>query len=84
MLSPSDHANASSATRIQLRKGRGDERIAKLNDSPDMPEGEATYCLKAGYVLSYHSFCVSADHAVAGKVRAASCWTYAQADISDP
>ncbi|BEI80932.1 hypothetical protein CcaverHIS002_0200920 [Cutaneotrichosporon cavernicola] len=37
-----------SATRIQLRKGRGDERIAKLQDSPDMPEGEATYCLKSG------------------------------------
>ncbi|GFZ51287.1 DNA repair protein RAD51 [Saitozyma sp. JCM 24511] len=37
-----------SATRIQLRKGRGDERIAKLQDSPDLPEGEATYALKAG------------------------------------
>ncbi|KAK4689663.1 meiotic recombination protein DMC1, partial [Tremellales sp. Uapishka_1] len=37
-----------SATRIALRKGRGEERIAKLNDSPDMPEGEATYVLKAG------------------------------------
>ncbi|GMK56199.1 hypothetical protein CspeluHIS016_0300390 [Cutaneotrichosporon spelunceum] len=37
-----------SATRVQLRKGRGDERIAKLQDSPDMPEGEATYCLKSG------------------------------------
>ncbi|RSH81258.1 Meiotic recombination protein dmc1 [Apiotrichum porosum] len=37
-----------SATRIQLRKGRGEERIAKLQDSPDMPEGEATYCLKTG------------------------------------
>ncbi|OCF45599.1 meiotic recombinase Dmc1 [Kwoniella heveanensis CBS 569] len=39
-----------SATRIQLRKGRGDERIAKLMDSPDQPEGEATYVLKSGYV----------------------------------
>ncbi|ORX40895.1 DNA recombination and repair protein Rad51 [Kockovaella imperatae] len=37
-----------SATRIQLRKGRGEERIAKLNDSPDMPEAEATYTLKSG------------------------------------
>ncbi|KAK8850734.1 meiotic recombinase Dmc1 [Kwoniella newhampshirensis] len=37
-----------SATRIFLRKGRGDERIAKLQDSPDMPEGEATYALKSG------------------------------------
>lgn len=38
----------SSATRIQLRKGRAEERIAKLQDSPDMPEGEATYVLKVG------------------------------------
>ncbi|WRT70919.1 meiotic recombinase Dmc1 [Kwoniella shivajii] len=37
-----------SATRIALRKGRGDERIAKLSDSLDMPEGEATYVLKSG------------------------------------
>ncbi|CAD6577416.1 MAG: Meiotic recombination protein dmc1 [Tremellales sp. Tagirdzhanova-0007] len=37
-----------SATRMQLRKGRGEERIAKLQDSPDMPEAEATYALKAG------------------------------------
>ncbi|KAK1923309.1 Rad51-domain-containing protein [Papiliotrema laurentii] len=39
---------SSSATRIMLRKGRGDERIAKLQDSPDQPEGEATYALKSG------------------------------------
>lgn len=37
-----------SATRIFLRKGRGDERVAKLQDSPDMPEAEATYCISAG------------------------------------
>ena len=37
-----------SATRVMLRKGRGDERIAKLQDSPDQPEGEATYQLKSG------------------------------------
>jgi hypothetical protein len=41
-------AEISSATRIMLRKGRGDERIAKLQDSPDQPEGEATYALKSG------------------------------------
>lgn len=33
---------------VHLRKGRGDERIAKLVDSPDCPEGEATYALHAG------------------------------------
>ncbi|RXK39361.1 meiotic recombinase Dmc1 [Tremella mesenterica] len=37
-----------SATRMQLRKGRGEERVAKLQDSPDMPEAEATYTLRAG------------------------------------
>ncbi|GHJ87454.1 hypothetical protein NliqN6_3856 [Naganishia liquefaciens] len=37
-----------SATRMQLRKGRGDERICKLVDSPDCPEGEATYALHTG------------------------------------
>ena len=42
---------ASSATRMALRKGRGDERIAKLQDSPDMPESEATYKLAVGYVI---------------------------------
>lgn len=39
---------SSSATRMMLRKGKGDERTAKLQDSPDMPEAEATYCLKSG------------------------------------
>lgn len=28
-----------STTRIYLRKGRGNERIAKLSDSPDLPVG---------------------------------------------
>ncbi|CAH7682741.1 RecA protein, partial [Phakopsora pachyrhizi] len=36
------------STRIALRKGRGDERVAKLCDSPDMPEGEASYKITAG------------------------------------
>ncbi|KAL9059713.1 MAG: hypothetical protein Q9162_001014 [Coniocarpon cinnabarinum] len=37
-----------SATRVALRKGRGDERVAKVNDSPDMPEREATYVIGSG------------------------------------
>ncbi|EOR01152.1 hypothetical protein E3P77_00801 [Wallemia ichthyophaga] len=37
-----------STTRIYLRKGRGNERIAKLSDSPDLPETEATYALGVG------------------------------------
>lgn len=37
-----------SSTRIALRKGRGEERIAKIVDSPEMPEAEATYCITNG------------------------------------
>ena len=32
-----------STTRIYLRKGRNEQRVAKIYDSPDMPEAEATY-----------------------------------------
>lgn len=34
-----------STTRIYLRKGREDVRIAKIYDSPDMPEAEAQYSI---------------------------------------
>jgi meiotic recombination protein DMC1 len=37
-----------SATRVFLRKGRGEERVAKIQDSPDCPEGEATYVITTG------------------------------------
>ncbi|KXS97349.1 hypothetical protein AC578_10731 [Pseudocercospora eumusae] len=37
-----------SATRVLLRKGRGEERVAKIMDSPDCPEAEATYVITAG------------------------------------
>jgi meiotic recombination protein DMC1 len=37
-----------SATRIALRKGRNETRIAKIYDSPDLPEAEATYAITAG------------------------------------
>ncbi|KAF8458049.1 DNA recombination and repair protein Rad51 [Terfezia claveryi] len=37
-----------SQTRILLRKGRGDERVAKLQDSPDCKEAEATYIISTG------------------------------------
>ena len=40
-----------SATRILLRKGRGDERVAKVQDSPDVGEGECTYTIKAGGIM---------------------------------
>ncbi|KAI0756854.1 Rad51-domain-containing protein [Daedaleopsis nitida] len=37
-----------SATRLYLRKGRAEERVAKLVDSPDKPESEASYKLDEG------------------------------------
>ncbi|CAI8017805.1 Meiotic recombination protein DMC1/LIM15 homolog [Geodia barretti] len=37
-----------STTRISLRKGRGEMRIAKIYDSPDMPESEATFSITGG------------------------------------
>jgi meiotic recombination protein DMC1 len=39
-----------STTRIALRKGRGECRIAKIYDSPDMPENEATFAITLGGV----------------------------------
>ncbi|MFX0072158.1 MAG: hypothetical protein ACFFAO_13810 [Candidatus Hermodarchaeota archaeon] len=32
-------------TRIVLKKGKGDQRIAKIIDAPYLPEGEAIFCL---------------------------------------
>ncbi|GAA5890153.1 hypothetical protein JCM6882_009243 [Rhodosporidiobolus microsporus] len=40
-----------SQTRLFLRKGRGEERVAKLADSPDQPEGEATYKIAPGGIM---------------------------------
>ncbi|KAI9735402.1 MAG: Meiotic recombination protein dmc1 [Claussenomyces sp. TS43310] len=37
-----------STTRILLRKGRGEERVAKIIDSPDCAEREATYIITNG------------------------------------
>ncbi|KAI5719191.1 hypothetical protein M8J76_006512 [Diaphorina citri] len=37
-----------STTRISLRKGRGETRIAKIYDSPDMPEAEAMFAITNG------------------------------------
>ena len=39
-----------STTRLYLRKGRGENRIAKIYDSPDMPESEATFSITCGGV----------------------------------
>lgn len=34
-----------STTRLSLRKGRGENRVAKIYDSPDLPENEATFSI---------------------------------------
>ena len=33
---------------IKLKKGRGEMRIAKIYDSPDMPESEAPFAITDG------------------------------------
>ncbi len=37
-------------SRLYLRKGRGENRIAKIYDSPDMPESETTFAITSGGV----------------------------------
>jgi len=37
-----------STTIVALKKGRGEERIAKIMDSPDVPEGDCTYVISSG------------------------------------
>ena len=37
-----------STTRISLRKGRGEVRVAKIYDSPDLPESEASFSITTG------------------------------------
>lgn len=37
-----------STTRLYLRKGRNETRVAKIYDSPDVPEAEAMYAITAG------------------------------------
>ncbi|XP_026464589.1 meiotic recombination protein DMC1/LIM15 homolog [Ctenocephalides felis] len=37
-----------STTRLSLRKGRGETRICKIYDSPDLPESEATFAITTG------------------------------------
>ena len=34
-----------STTRIALRKGRSEQRIAKIVDSPNLPEADATFAI---------------------------------------
>ena len=34
-----------STTRLSLRKGRGEQRVCKIYDSPCLPEGEAIFAI---------------------------------------
>ncbi|RUS75520.1 hypothetical protein EGW08_016710 [Elysia chlorotica] len=40
-----------STVRVMLRKGRAENRIAKIYDSPDLPENEATFAISNGGVI---------------------------------
>ena len=40
-----------STTRLYLRKGKGEQRIAKIYDSPNLPEAEATYAIDTGGII---------------------------------
>jgi len=40
-----------STTRVMFRKGRAENRIAKIYDSPDLPENEATFAISNGGVI---------------------------------
>jgi len=37
-----------STTRVYLRKGRAEQRVAKIYDSPCLPESEAVYQITEG------------------------------------
>ena len=40
-----------STTRIALKKGRSENRIAKIYDSPDLPENEITFAISEGGII---------------------------------
>lgn len=40
-----------STTRIALKKGRNENRIAKIYDSPDLPENEVTFAISEGGII---------------------------------
>ena len=41
------HTHTHTSCRIKLRKGRGDQRVAKIVDSPMLPEAEAVFSISA-------------------------------------
>lgn len=53
-----------STTRLSLRKGRGATRVAKIVDSPELPEAEAIYSIKSVGSSDEVYEGISADRAV--------------------
>ncbi|KAG0440847.1 Meiotic recombination protein DMC1/LIM15 like protein [Dictyocoela muelleri] len=41
-----------STTRLYLRKGKGESRVVKIYDSPDLPEAEAVYAISTGGIIN--------------------------------
>ena len=42
-----------STTRLSLRKGRGESRVCKIFDSPNLPESEAIFAISKGGISDY-------------------------------
>jgi RecA/RadA recombinase len=42
-----------STTRVYLRKGKGEQRLAKVVDSPSMPEAEASFAVAEAGVVEF-------------------------------
>ena len=40
-----------SQTRLSLRKARGENRVCKIYDSPNLPESEATFSISEGGII---------------------------------
>lgn len=48
------HVVAHASTyRLSLRKGKGEQRLAKLIQSPNMPEAEASFAISAHGIVDY-------------------------------
>jgi len=43
-----------STVRLSLRKGRGESRVMKVYDSPNLPEAEAAYAITEGGIADYN------------------------------
>ncbi|CAL4896944.1 unnamed protein product [Urochloa decumbens] len=55
------HVLAHAATiRLMLRKGKGEQRVCKIFDAPNLPEGEAiSFCFDDIYVTAFGTHCLN-------------------------